>query len=1742
MLFDSINNKKRKIRLISILSILAFYLSISTFSNSKNITAPSNFTHNEVEIKHASSSPYAPSISIIKSAPAFDGSDCSEIPFTYTITNQGGIGEELQNVVITDLDFGGIIAGPMSSDYTGDTGGVGGDGILSPGEIWTFEISYTIAQTDLDNGQFIGQIANVNAELVSNPSIEVGDTSHPSDPNGEAPTIVDLSACQNPSIGLIKEWAYFDLDNDACAENFLYTFRVRNTGDISLQNIVLNDPLLGGAVPGPKPGADIGGDGILSPGEEWEYQALYAADLEEGGAIFNQADVTAETVVQNIEVSDLSDDGGQNGGGGTFGSGSGNDDGTIAAYDDPSCGVTFVRIALIKEATPTDDSGDNCFESILYTFSVQNVGQAPLENILLTDDMLGGEIANRTNNGNGDEILDPGETWTYEANYNLVQADYDAGFVSNQALVQAEIEGLGIALFDYSDDTSYDENDQTIVPACLTSSMALVKSVGVSDYLDLDNNGCVETIRYNFEVSNTGGIALENVVLNDNVLGGPVNGPIPITDTNGDGVLSVGETWTYQALHSLTPQNVSDGEVTNQAQVTAYEENTNNQVSAMDEITTPLGANACPAVASIGLIKRAPLIGLQDLDNDGCPETVTYQFTVTNTGSIHLGQITLIDTPLKAPITGPQGDIGGDSVLSVGESWTYEALYPITDQDEIAGQVTNQAQVTAIALNDNSPISDLSDHTNNDEDRATTIVFNQTVCAAESRIGLLKRVPLGNLEDLDNDGCDETIRYFFDVENIGTITLENIELTDVLFGGTITDYESLQGDVNNDQVLSIGERWKYEVLYPLNDQDIADLEVVNQAQVTANEWGTNIEVADDSDPTDYAQDRPTITSTVGACPAEAGIELTKTGVLADSGNGCFDTIEYTFSVANTGALDLEEVMLNDTVLGGPLNGPIPISDSNGDGKLSVGETWIYQAQYALTLQDVSDGQVTNEAQVTALEEGSGNQVSAMDEITTLLGVNACAAEAGIGLKKTGVMVDSGNGCFDTIEYTFTVANTGTIELDNVVLTDADLGGEITGLVQSTDINTKGVLSVGEEWTYVAQYAITEADITANEVRNRAEVNAQEVISDNPVSDFSDHTDYTLDRETVISPLDNVCTPSGINLNKFVGGLDFIDQNNDGCTEAIRYNFIISNTGTVNLLNVILTDDNLGGQVIELPIGDSNNDQVLSVGEQWTYQVLYHLTPSDIGVLSVMNQADVAAVEEGTNNPVLDTDEITIPLDDTFCPSEAVIELEKSGELVNLDGDNCMESIQYTFTVSNTGTMDLAQIVLTDTDLNVPIIGPTGDTGNDQMLSIGEVWTYEATYPITQADIDGGTVLNQASVSAVEQENNTSVSDSSDSVIIDVSGACVAESKIGLIKTAGSQLEDVDNDGCPENISYTFTVKNTGAIILQDVVLNDIKLGPGSIEGPLPGNDINGDTYLSVGETWTYQALYPISEQDSIAGQVINRAQVSAVELGTTIMVTDDSDNNSFDEDDDTITSIAGACVARAGIKLVKNGVLVDQDGDGCAESIQYTFAVENTGAINLYQILLEDTLLQQADIQGPLPGSDINGDQVLSVGETWMFEAFYSITQQDIADEEVTNQATVSALEVFTNNTISDESEEIVTIIEGIPCVDPVDPDFKIFNGISPNGDGVNDYFQIKGIESYPNNTLKVFNRWGVLVFEMDGYGLGNQQFTGHSDSKVTVAKDRKLPSGTYFYTLTFHGNDNPGEKSYSGYLYINQD
>ncbi len=101
-----------------------------------------------------------------------------------------------------------------------------------------------------------------------------------------------------------------------------------------------------------------------------------------------------------------------------------------------------------------------------------------------------------------------------------------------------------------------------------------------------------------------------------------------------------------------------------------------------------------------------------------------------------------------------------------------------------------------------------------------------------------------------------------------------------------------------------------------------------------------------------------------------------------------------------------------------------------------------------------------------------------------------------------------------------------------------------------------------------------------------------------------------------------------------------------------------------------------------------------------------------------------------------------------------------------------------------------------------------------------------------------------------------------------------------------------------------------------------------------------------------------------------------------------------------------------------------------------------------------------------------------------------------------------------------------------------VKEDVIIYNGVSANNDGMNDYFQIICLEYFPENNVKIFNRAGMLVYEQNFYDMTDpaKRFDGISNRGTSVT-GKDLPIGTYFYVV----NKNDGSKAKVGYLELNR-
>ena len=200
------------------------------------------------------------------------------------------------------------------------------------------------------------------------------------------------------------------------------------------------------------------------------------------------------------------------------------------------------------------------------------------------------------------------------------------------------------------------------------------------------------------------------------------------------------------------------------------------------------------------------------------------------------------------------------------------------------------------------------------------------------------------------------------------------------------------------------------------------------------------------------------------------------------------------------------------------------------------------------------------------------------------------------------------------------------------------------------------------------------------------------------------------------------------------------------------------------------------------------------------------------------------------------------------------------------------------------------------------------------------------------------------------------------------------------------------------------------------------------------------------------------------------------------------------------------------------------------ETLTYNFEIANTGNSDLENITVTD----------PLPGIAIIGGPVdLAVGQmdNSSITGTYTLTQADLNAGTKSNQAIASGISksriiVTDKSDFNDLNGERPTVLEFGDCL------IKIFNAVSANGDENNSRFYIQGLECYPDNTVQIYNRWGILVFERNHYNNNDIAFRGISEGAFSSKYSNELEEGTYYYILRYKDKRSKAHEK-TGYLYL---
>jgi len=364
-------------------------------------------------------------------------------------------------------------------------------------------------------------------------------------------------------------------------------------------------------------------------------------------------------------------------------------------------------------------------------------------------------------------------------------------------------------------------------------------------------------------------------------------------------------------------------------------------------------------------------------------------------------------------------------------------------------------------------------------------------------------------------------------------------------------------------------------------------------------------------------------------------------------------------------------------------------------------------------------------------------------------------------------------------------------------------------------------------------------------------------------------------------------------------------------------------------------------------------------------------------------------------------------------------------------------------------------------------------------------------------------------------NNDITEDDQDDILILVQQADLSLNK--SVSTINANVGDI--------ITFTLQIDNAGPNAATGVAIQDIlPIGYSAIsnisnDGTLTGNIIewSGLSVPAEGLTLTYEAIVNMPTLQD--GEYLNITQITASDQYDPNSIPNNDDGDQSEDDEDT--SFIETPVVD--IEIIKT---VDNSNPAIGDVIVFTITANNLRPLDATSVEILDQLPTGYRFESSSASSgsynNVTGVWTIPVVSGNSSEVL-EITVEVLDVDDYINLASLIALDQIDVDSTNDDDEITIETI----CL-------TIFNEFSPNNDGVNEVFYIDCIDRYPNNKLIIYNRWGNIVYQKDGY---DNTFDGISNGRAVIYTQNKLPVGTYYYLLDL----GDGSKPKSGWLYINR-
>jgi uncharacterized repeat protein (TIGR01451 family) len=1328
-------------------------------------------------------------------------------------------------------------------------------------------------------------------------------------------------------------------------ESVTYTFVVTNTGQAPLSAVTLSDPL-------PRLTAitctgGTNGSLALAAGQSISCSASYVLDQADidAGVVNNLATVKAERPGGSLgnPADDVTD----------------TDAARVSVPRRPAIGVVKKTNGVDHATAPGAVVRQGT--TVTWTYTVTNPGNVALGSVVVRDDA--GTPANTADDltpsfvsgdANGNNRLDVGETWSYQATGTATTGQYgNVGSATGNPVTSNGTDLPGLTDPTDTDTDFYFGVRSTIDIQKTVASGAGVDCSGSAD-VESVSGASGSAVTYCFVVTNTGNVPLSNVTVSDAAIGLPVTVVAPS--------LAAGASVTYSFGDTIA------GDLVNTASATGTPvDNVSNPGSPVPFPSAVVPAPVDTDTASVDETPTFSVVKTNDANGDGVysdaeaqtatPATEPFRVTFTNNGVDPVTFVGLTDsvggtsrTINFTCHTGPTSVAAGASIAA-GQVVVcdFAALVDLRT-------VGQEVDVVTVRLADDEgntvPVSDDSTVRSPQRSAIGGVVYND--------------VNGNNDQDAGEPGLVGSIVTITPPAGIDAGDGPGNPVTIPVADGTTVDRDGVPGpDPAGSYYLGNLLPGDYQVVVttlPAQYQQFEDPDAVRDNATTVSLPAGTFDLAND-----FGYARPSL-----------DIEKASNGQDADLPTGPFavtgSTVTWTYVVTNTGHVAVSNVTVTDV----PAPNPAPAyvsGDADTDSVLDPGEVWTYQASGTAT-----DGQFRNDASAAGTwldSTGTPRRQTFDTDSSHYYGVRSTidiqkTVALGAGVDCGGSAdVDSVSGVSGTpITYCFVVTNTGNVPLTGVTISDVTIGLPAT-IVAAT-------LAPGASATF-ARNAVIAGDLV-----NTATATGT---PQNNITDPGNPTPFppsVLPKpiHTDTAAVDETPTFTVVKSNDADGDGTYSDtEAAQAAVSTVPFRVVVANIG-VDPVTFTSIADSVGGAP------RSFTDLVCTLAPTGAAIAPTAGVIPGGGVVTCTFTAQVDITLAGT-----ETDAITVVLSDddghstphgdqsTVNGAAAVSIAKQFVSASDADGDHVF-TVVYDVVVSNdgttSGTYNLSDTPAFDADLSVvsgtatvvtdganhpaapgAFSAPAWTLATGQLVGPGETHTYTLTFAVdAEAVVADPTVLSPCVATPGSTGNGLF-----NAATLTVDGedlpaqACGDLPLLSIDKHGPTLAGDLDHDGeidLGDTLGYTIVVSNIGTTPLTGVTVTDTIIPDVSCEraDTSPFDHVAGDD-LGIGETITCTGTYVVVANDVIAGKVANTAT---------------ADSDETPPVDDSVTGPIPPAVT-----ITKSATAPVSLGGG-QYRITYSIVVGNTGSAGTYH--LDDALqfgdgiiVDSATVTNTVPGT-----------------------------------------------------------------------------------------------------------------------------------------------------------------------------